>query len=70
MKKHIRERQARHAQMSARDQARRCTFCRRELPKVGAVVRFTADGTALPFCDENCELDQADKSLLTVEVRR
>lgn len=47
-------RQKNHA-LGAQDAAHRCAFCRRELPKVGAVERFS-DGKK--FCNASCQTDQ------------
>lgn len=48
---------------------RRCTFCRRALPKTGVLMMLTPGGQQLRYCDEGCRIDHLD-ALQTMEARR
>lgn len=69
MKKHIKARRERNREIGKQDAARRCVFCRRELPHYGVLAMLTLDGETIRYCDETCRQDHID-ALLTLEARR
>ena len=59
MKKHILERRARSLELSQRDTASRCTFCRRPFPH-GQSDLLRALGGHVGYCSDNCKADADD----------
>lgn len=69
MKPHVKARLERNRQIAANDALRRCTFCRRELPRVGVLILLTPSGDTLRYCNEHCRQDHVD-ALFTLEAKR
>lgn len=69
MKKHVEKRRERMQRLAANDAMRRCTFCRRELPRVGMLILLTPSGKTLRYCNDNCRQDHVD-AVFTLEERR
>ena len=52
IRKHVRARQQRNRELGKRDAANRCGFCRKALPKQGAITRWDDDRKR--YCDNDC----------------
>ncbi len=59
MRKHVKARRERLAQIAANDAMRRCTYCRRELP-AGFLILLTPSGGTLRYCGSDCREDHRE----------